>query len=602
MKPIVICVRSIFLCALLPALLLALLWPAQALGEVIEFVIDPTRSTVQVEPGSELSLNFGMPLNSVTMPAMAPTIGIGGILPDGSTSDGLVTSLKGTILADLDDGLASIRIIGRRTSIRFGDSGSWLPGPPGAETTPTAGKIAVEFNAASILFVGNAVLREATFSLDSGNVATPLTLTATDVYSFPAGCAAPPCPSFRLEDGVGDLETMFTSPLRDGLRSHYIYTSPAGTTGTLERLPDQRYQLTIPFDLATTLAPEGIRAAIPSTIGLAYSGTIVAVPEPDSVALSLAAVAALLGLLAWKIREKRGLAVWLVAGAIGMGCDGTPKPDIGTTSLQGSTTCSDQLLRTSKNNGAQLIFEKMDPFCNLFGFFGTIGPEMSGWNLYPYANFSSNNAFDRYVVAGVNLVAAETFSTNFEIHQELRYRATYGVVQEPAGSVAEMYVRARPFTLGVDYQLFGGATISLDYGLGTDQFGADDTFRYYPLDPLGGMIQMDVSVDSERVTVGQGYQGVGISFGIRGQACSSNHQCKNWNPALPYCGPVGCHAGGNGEMCEHDVQCNGPLGHRCSSWQTCAQGNVGDACQPREGDCKDGHSCDQILLTCQIIF
>jgi len=124
MKPIAICVRSIFLCALLPVLLLALLWPAQALGEVIEFVIDPTRSTVQVEPGSELSLNFGMPLNSVTMPAMAPTIGIGGVLPDGSTSDGLVTSLEGTILADLDDGLASIRIIGRRTSIRFGDSGS----------------------------------------------------------------------------------------------------------------------------------------------------------------------------------------------------------------------------------------------------------------------------------------------------------------------------------------------------------------------------------------------------------------------------------------------------------------------------------------------
>ncbi len=204
MKPIAICVRSVSLCALLPMLLLALLWPAQALGEVIEFVIDPTRSTVQVEPGSELSLKFGMPLNSVTMPAMAPTIGIGGILPDGSPSDGLVTSLGGSLLADLDDGFASIRIIGRRTSIRLGESGAWLPGPPGAETTPTAGTLAVEFNAASILFVGNAVLREATISLDSGNAATPLTLTATDVYSFPAGCAAPPCPSFRLEDGVGD--------------------------------------------------------------------------------------------------------------------------------------------------------------------------------------------------------------------------------------------------------------------------------------------------------------------------------------------------------------------------------------------------------------
>ena len=204
------------------ALLLALLMPAQALGEVIEFVIDPARSTVQVEPGFELFLKFGKPaqaLNSVTMPAMAPTIGTGGMLPDGTTSDGLVTSLGGTLLADLDDGLASIRIIGRRTSIRLGESGVWLPGPPGAETTPTAGTIAVEFDAASILFAANAVLREATFSLDSGSAATPLTLTAADVYSFPVGCTVQPCPSFRLEDGVGDLETMFTSPLRDGLRS-----------------------------------------------------------------------------------------------------------------------------------------------------------------------------------------------------------------------------------------------------------------------------------------------------------------------------------------------------------------------------------------------
>jgi hypothetical protein len=103
-------------------------------------------------------------------------------------------------------------------------------------------------------------------------------------------------------------------------------------------------------------------------------------------------------------------------------------------------------------------------------------------------------------------------------------------------------------------------------------------------------------------TVGQGYQGVGIAFGIRGKACTSNHQCKKSNPALPYCGPVGCHAGGNGEMCEHDVHCNGQQGYRCSSWQTCTRGAVGDNCQPNEGDCNDQNSCDQIQLMCVVKF
>ena len=41
MKPIAICVRSVFLCALLPVLLLALLWPAQALGEGCDAIIGP---------------------------------------------------------------------------------------------------------------------------------------------------------------------------------------------------------------------------------------------------------------------------------------------------------------------------------------------------------------------------------------------------------------------------------------------------------------------------------------------------------------------------------------------------------------------------------
>jgi hypothetical protein len=206
-----------------------------------------------------------------------------------------------------------------------------------------------------------------------------------------------------------------------------------------------------------------------------------------------------------------------------------------------------------------------------------------------------------YLVAGLTVVADETFSTNLELHQEVSYTTTYGV-QEDIGNAPKMYVRARPFNLGVDYELSGGAAISLDYGLGTDQFTADDTFRYFPLNPLGGTIGMDVSVDSERMTVGHGYQGVAIAFGVRGKACTSNHQCQKWNPGLPYCGPVGCHAGGNGEACEHDVQCNGPLGYRCNSGQIWARGVAGDVCQPNEGDCNDQNSCDQILLTCELKF
>ena len=152
MTSIPTCVR----CVLLAFSLL----PATAVAEVIEFVIDPTRSHIEVAPGNEIFIPLGQPLISVTIPAVAPSSGTGAMLPDGTTSDGLVTSLEGSIVSDLDDAFASIRIIGRRSSIRLGESGSWLPGPPSAPTTPTAGEIAVEFSDATTLLSGSAVLRD----------------------------------------------------------------------------------------------------------------------------------------------------------------------------------------------------------------------------------------------------------------------------------------------------------------------------------------------------------------------------------------------------------------------------------------------------------
>ena len=60
--------------------LLALLLPVPALGEVIEFEVDPVESTIQVDSGNDLSIPLAMPLNSVTIPAVAPTSGTGGAL------------------------------------------------------------------------------------------------------------------------------------------------------------------------------------------------------------------------------------------------------------------------------------------------------------------------------------------------------------------------------------------------------------------------------------------------------------------------------------------------------------------------------------------
>ncbi len=578
------------LCALV--LFAAALMPLRATGEVIRFRIDASQSYLQIESGSQISVPLGIGFGTVVMALEAPTNGSGHVLPGGVTSDGLRTSLGGHVLADVADTWDAIRVIRRRTSIELGNSGSWLPGVPANPGAAAFGELAIAYADAGIAAGGSAVLRETTLSLGS-DADVALTPGPPTSYTFPAGCSVGDCPVFRLEDAMLDSDTSLGPLPREGLRETEPLASPPGTTGALLELPDGRYQLTVPIALTQTLSAERIGSGVPLSIDLVASGQIVAVPEPTRRA---GWIAALLGLLL--VARRRALAMLAAVALLGAGCVMLPHPDVGETFFSGITTCFDQNLLATKDNGAEVIGDFDDPNCALFGFMGNVAGV--DFTLYPYVTYSPSDADTfRNILVGVSVDPVMNFSTAFELRHSASFTTSY--LPRSSGSLdPQLWVKAKAFGLGSALGEPAGGSLALQ--LGTPRtVPVDGQTYFYDLDPQGGSIGFDAVAMTERIAGMLGYQGLAISYGIRSQVCNAHQQCLALGGMNPYCTPWGCTDGSGGAPCEHDSQCQRAAGYFCNSMGQCAKGEVGDACDPDEGDCADANECG-ISLICQVKF
>jgi len=266
-----------------------------------KFAIDPVQSTIQIVPGSgsRLTLQVGTATN-LAVPLAAPTTGTPGTLPDGSTSDGLRTSLGGNLFIDVSDTLSTLELIGRRAVVQLQTSGSWLPGPPTATATPTAGQLAIALSDAMTGLIGNVVIRQGVMSAGSGGVALPLTAgAAAGTFHFPAGCAVGACAKLRVEDAIADASSNQGFGSRLGVPRRAPVGNASGTVGTLQSLGGGQFKVTLPINVAVTLTNGDIGGGLPLSLDLALTGQIVAVPEPSAVALGAMALGTLV--LVWAL-------------------------------------------------------------------------------------------------------------------------------------------------------------------------------------------------------------------------------------------------------------------------------------------------------------
>jgi hypothetical protein len=270
-------------------LALLVVLPARAVSEI--YTIDPVQSIVTVESSTQLRIDlFGL-VPTIDLPILSQegAGGTGGTLPDGSSSDGLRAALTGQLLVDVQGDLSnptSLQILSRRTSIRLEDSGTWLPGLPGAPSQAAPGGLALRFEEPSFGLTGMAALRgfELTASHSSVQSLGPL---GDGLFSFSLGLfSLNPVPV----DGVLDFQTSLPGSSQAG-RAALFPTSSASvsfdaTEGQLLQQPAGGREITVPLTGSVFLAAQDFIAGIPWGLTLDLSGQLVAtnaafVPEPS---------------------------------------------------------------------------------------------------------------------------------------------------------------------------------------------------------------------------------------------------------------------------------------------------------------------------------
>jgi len=570
------------------ALLLA---PASLRGETVDLEIDPAQSTLALGSPAQLTLQVGgtsaSPMSS-TFPLVAPSTGSGSTLPDGTLSDGTVTSLGGTLRAEIGGSLdapTSIQIVGRRSTVDPGTSGSWLPGVPGDPSTAAPGDFSIEFDDPATGAQGSFALRDIVLSLGTGGDVLALASDGSGGFEFPAGCnTGEACARLRVEDAMVDGDSNQGPAFRVGVGRSAPIASPAGTLGTLEPLGDGRVRLTIPIDVAATLTQAEIGGGFPLTLELAGQGQIVAVPEPGRLAggaLALATLALLGGVRAlgrrlratvageWIARAARhGLGGGLVlAVALGLvGC----KPLFGSGLVGGGLSgfsCVQQFLTVYKLIGGEpsVLRPETDLGCQPSVSFNGDSDGDGSFDDFAFEAYVSYEPLSelRHLVVGANIDVSDN---NDPLQAQQSARFGFGYTKDTTGT-AELAIKAAPIGLktGSGETVTGSLGVDVGDGQGFQTVPVDGQFRYIDLPGSSGTVTLDVEATTVRNSLGSAYQGIAISYGYRWNLCESDYQCRGLG--FQYCTALGCTNGGEGAPCEHDSECTG--GRFCSASGAC---------------------------------
>jgi len=554
------------------ALLLAAAQPA--LGAQLILRVDPLRSTIALVAGSQSSLPLpqdfsGFGFGTVVMPHQPSSTGTGGTLPDGSSSNGLRTSLSGFVVIDLDSPPSLLQIKRQSSSIDFDNSGTWLPGLPGTPTAAAPGEIAVEFGDTALASTWNGVLRDVSLSVSTEGVASALTPTAANTWSFPAGCNLPlgTCPVFRIEESNLDASNSPGGGMgRLGFRSPGPAANPAGNQATLVQRPDGKFELTIPIAFTSTIDPFALNDPLGTTHTLVWSGQIVAVPEPRSDALACVALAVLAGLAGLRRVGRRRSALFaagLLCLSFSLGCHDDFDPTIQSTSYMGTPWCGNEMGGVDEITGSGSRISLLtvhNATCKPGGTSAT--GFVSGGQTFTYFSESSYSDFTgakaRFAV-GTTVNPASFLAQKLGVSLSSTVTYSYAPATGSQMNPPQLAFMAKYYSLGSAIGEVNSGAISI----GGMQFAADGMWHYYTLSSLGGTVDVTLSHTGERQNAGIGYHGVAAMLGIRTNTCGTNLECGWKDGANPYCeGNGACGDGGLGKSCTHKSQCG--IGYSCN--------------------------------------
>lgn len=285
--------------AAFPALLLVavLPWPLHAAEGT--FAIDPALSEVTVSG----SVTLELPSGPVVMPFGSQ--GSGATLPSGAMSNGLTTSLSGTIVADVTE--TTIRFLSTGTHIEPGISGTWAPGSTSkADTTSAPAQVGVRFADVGLSLEGTAILRNFVMRFSSLEKTLTETGPSTDIFELSASGSAMLLKgeALVLFDLVTPPCSFSSQPCAEFVRFPAIAGSNmAISPATLARPEGSPPTITLPILVVLALDETSMMTTLPLSVTLTLSGQIVAVPEPSPQPMALA-VLATLGVLT-RLRPRR---------------------------------------------------------------------------------------------------------------------------------------------------------------------------------------------------------------------------------------------------------------------------------------------------------
>jgi len=543
-------------------LVLLLLSASQAEAAQIRFSVDPVRSTIMVDAATTLTFSLGagsFGFGARQIPVRAPTAGIGGTLPSGAPSNGLTSSIGGFFVADVSGAPTTIEFLPGLARLTIGTSGSWLPGPPLATTTPTAADLAVEFHDATLAWTAALALRDLLGAIDSP-AAVALAPAGADLWNFVAGCDFGACTAFSLSAGVADIDADQLPGTRLGLRFPSPVSSSSAATGQLRRT-GSGFELTIPIDVGLLLGPGDLDNPLTQSVALSLSGELVAVPEPDAQLQLLTAAAALWLASAFARRRTCRRSPTLVVGitalvTLPLGCIVDPPADTAEPDAAAVTaTCNSQSITTTKNGGLP-IGNFTSPDCNPDNFNGFIGEGAQQKTFQTSTDCAIArdgllaNARASVTVNLTGPTAPNTLENRQRCFQTLGF---------PAVNSGNLYLIVSAVTLNLgaavgEAQSVGTVTVNAGSGPVNVPLGGFDT--QVPLGHVGGTVSIELDLRANRTLGGSGAQALFAKFRFAGPSCLHNYECAAGSPATPFCGGDSCHDGGAGDPCADASSCD----------------------------------------------
>jgi len=595
------------------AIVAALQIATAALANPEFYTIDPQQSFLQIDPSATVSLPIFPLFPPVDMPLVTQVGrgGFGGTLPDGSSSDGLRTSLSGHLLVDVNNNATQISIVNRRTSARLGNSGQWLPGALGSETVAANGALAARFEAPSLAFSGQVAIR-GTPLLTFGHLGAMRSLTAqgggVSTFSYTASDASTLAP--RIGDGLFDYQTSLASlEAAAGRSSPFIVAAEppfaTTTTGELFQQPGGGRQVTLPIAFTLFLTDDSFLSGVPLSATLPLSGQIVAtnrsfVPEPGAALEALVALVTLTALGALRRHRPRArasrararlLASMLCVVALGgLGC---PELEANTPSrpaAAGAPTCQPNGTSASVSAAGATDSRTGPAACGASG---------SSAHQPHIMTSSSGGTVDFLASADPNRFV-NSFAVGYRWHVGWDLTVSGGPLASPAQATIHSattwpYAPASgtgSLHFGASLETFkdnagpvsGNASVQVDCGGGPTALALNGLPQLVPAQPSSGCgsncsCSVQATLNGSTSAVGWTAQSLTIYTTVPATQCGSHEFCRINSPSTPFCVEgTGCTDGSAGMACNYDDECDLQNGIVCGRFGFCRDGSLGQPC------------------------